>query len=87
MTMAVNQHMPGIFTTEPSDYKAHTEKSERTHARPAFINNEYGYPDPAVGLFAGKKFLGIVHLDDAERLINEIRFSIGEHPGSEHETA
>lgn len=81
--MAVNDKMPGIFITPPEAYDRSTRHSEHSHARPAFIRNEYGYAEPAVGLFTGKIFLSILQIEDAERLIEEIKFSIGEHPGQE----
>lgn len=81
--MKVTANMPGAFITAQDNYEAHTEKSARTHARTAFIRDEHGYAEPAVGIFTGKKYLSILTIADAERLTEEIQAAIRQHPGQD----
>lgn len=74
---------PGIFTTPEEVFETRTKQSAQTHARPAFIGSSHGYADPAVALFTGKNFIGILHLEDARRLSSEIQAAIRQHPGQD----
>ena len=60
------------FRSYPSRHRTNTERSARTNAQPAIFEEPDGTTTPGVVILRGRYFLGILTIEDALRLSNEL---------------
>ena len=70
-----------MFTSKAEHYRKNVRQGGDTNARPATLTTYSGVERPAVVLFCRGTVYGVLPLDDALRLANQIADAIAAHKG------